>query len=189
MCQVAYFMCQVAYLELPSIGWQLFILGSSPRDQTALPSLLATYTTRLLTEPLSLVVVALVVLDGHSVGVPRPDTYRSPTGVVVVRSVVVGDAALDGCAIDVAEHHAAAVVVGAAAANVDVLVCPAVRRGGEVPEGLDACVGAVVGRYVCNPDVPEAALGAVRRVGAQEDARITKAADLDVSDANVPKFG
>src|SRR5215207_11639597 len=52
MCQVAYFMCQVAYLELPSIGWQLFILGSSPRDQTALPSLLATYTTRLLTEPL-----------------------------------------------------------------------------------------------------------------------------------------
>src|SRR5215207_8708854 len=43
----------LGYLELPSIGWQLFILGSSPRDQTALPSLLATYTTRLLTEPLS----------------------------------------------------------------------------------------------------------------------------------------
>src|SRR5215203_4632205 len=44
---------RTSFLELPSIGWQLFILGSSPRDQTALPSLLATYTTRLLTEPLS----------------------------------------------------------------------------------------------------------------------------------------
>src|SRR5829696_5278897 len=39
-------------LELPSIGWQLFILGSSQSDSTAFPSSLDTYATRLLTEPL-----------------------------------------------------------------------------------------------------------------------------------------
>jgi hypothetical protein len=39
-------------LELPSIGWQLFILGCSQGDSSAFPSRLATYTTRLLTEPL-----------------------------------------------------------------------------------------------------------------------------------------
>src|SRR5215211_2996097 len=40
-------------LELPSIGWQLFVLGSSQSDSTAFSSLLDTYATRLLTEPLS----------------------------------------------------------------------------------------------------------------------------------------
>src|SRR4051812_27045738 len=37
----------VSGLELPSIGWQLFILGSSQSDSTAFPSLLDTYATRL----------------------------------------------------------------------------------------------------------------------------------------------
>jgi hypothetical protein len=41
-------------LELPPIGWQLFILGSSWSDWTAFPSPLDTYATRLLAEPLSL---------------------------------------------------------------------------------------------------------------------------------------
>src|SRR5215212_7236834 len=40
-------------LELPSIGWQLFVIGSSQSDSTASLPLLDTYTTRLLTEPLS----------------------------------------------------------------------------------------------------------------------------------------
>jgi hypothetical protein len=39
-------------LELPSIGWQLFILDRSQSDSTAFPSCLDTYATRLLTEPL-----------------------------------------------------------------------------------------------------------------------------------------
>jgi hypothetical protein len=39
-------------LELPSIGWQLFILGNSQSDSTAFLSFLDTYATRLLTEPL-----------------------------------------------------------------------------------------------------------------------------------------
>jgi hypothetical protein len=38
-------------LELPPIGWQLFILGSSQSDLTAFPSSLNTYATRLLAEP------------------------------------------------------------------------------------------------------------------------------------------
>jgi hypothetical protein len=40
-------------LELPPIGWQLFILGSSQSDSTAFPSFLDTYATRLLAEALS----------------------------------------------------------------------------------------------------------------------------------------
>src|SRR5918995_7050932 len=40
-------------LELPSIGWQLFILDRSQSDPKALPAFLDTYATRLLTEPLS----------------------------------------------------------------------------------------------------------------------------------------
>jgi hypothetical protein len=40
-------------LELPSIGWQLFVLESSQSDSTAFPSCLDTYATRLLTEPLN----------------------------------------------------------------------------------------------------------------------------------------
>jgi hypothetical protein len=40
-------------LELPSIGWQLFILDSSQRDPIAFSAFLDTYATRLLTEPLS----------------------------------------------------------------------------------------------------------------------------------------
>src|SRR5215208_8150943 len=43
---------QLPALELPPIGWQLFILGSSQSDSTAFPSFLATYATRLLAEPL-----------------------------------------------------------------------------------------------------------------------------------------
>jgi hypothetical protein len=39
-------------LELPPIGWQLFILGSSQNDSTAFPSFLDTYATRLLPEAL-----------------------------------------------------------------------------------------------------------------------------------------
>jgi hypothetical protein len=39
-------------LELPPIGWILFILGSSQSDSTAFPSSLDTYATRLLAEPL-----------------------------------------------------------------------------------------------------------------------------------------
>ena len=39
-------------LELPSIGWQLFVLGSSRSDCTVLALLLDTYATRLLTERL-----------------------------------------------------------------------------------------------------------------------------------------
>jgi hypothetical protein len=42
----------VSALELPSIGWQLFILDSSQSDSTAFPSCLDTYATRLLTEAL-----------------------------------------------------------------------------------------------------------------------------------------
>src|SRR3712207_734109 len=41
-------------LELPPIGWQLFILDSSQSDSIAFPSCLDTYATYLLTEPLSL---------------------------------------------------------------------------------------------------------------------------------------
>jgi parallel beta-helix repeat protein len=39
-------------LELPSIGWQLFILGTPQSDSTAFLQFLDTYATRLLTEPL-----------------------------------------------------------------------------------------------------------------------------------------
>src|SRR5215204_6838401 len=42
----------ITNLELPSIGWQLFILDSSQSDPIALPAFLDTYATRLLTEPL-----------------------------------------------------------------------------------------------------------------------------------------
>src|SRR5215218_9249507 len=40
-------------LELPPIGWQLFILGNSKSDSTAFPLFLDTYASRLLAEPLS----------------------------------------------------------------------------------------------------------------------------------------
>src|SRR5215218_6860416 len=40
-------------LELPPIGWQLFILGSSQSYSTAFPTFLDTCATRLLAEPLS----------------------------------------------------------------------------------------------------------------------------------------
>ena len=42
------------YLELPPIGWQLFILGSSQSYSTAFPTFLDTCATRLLAEPLSI---------------------------------------------------------------------------------------------------------------------------------------
>src|SRR5215210_5715116 len=41
-------------LELPPIGWQLFILGSSQSYSTAFPTFLDTCATRLLAEPLNL---------------------------------------------------------------------------------------------------------------------------------------
>jgi hypothetical protein len=44
-------------LELPSIGWQLFILDSSQSNSTAFPLCLDTYATRLLTEPLKQIAV------------------------------------------------------------------------------------------------------------------------------------
>src|SRR5215218_5100004 len=44
---------RAVFLEVPSIGWQLFILESYQSDSTAFPSCLDTYATRLLTEPLS----------------------------------------------------------------------------------------------------------------------------------------
>src|SRR5215211_8877691 len=51
-------------LELPPIGWQLFILGNSKSDSTAFPLFLDTYATRLLAEPLSRAqVMADVVLS------------------------------------------------------------------------------------------------------------------------------
>ena len=40
------------YLELPSIGWLLFLPYSSPNDWTASCPTVVTFTTRLLTEPL-----------------------------------------------------------------------------------------------------------------------------------------
>src|SRR5215216_1507169 len=43
---------RAVFLEVPSIGWQLFILESYQSDSTAFPSCLDTYATRLLTEPL-----------------------------------------------------------------------------------------------------------------------------------------
>ncbi len=43
-------------LELPSIGWQLFILDSYQSDSTAFPLSLDTCATRLLTEPLSSII-------------------------------------------------------------------------------------------------------------------------------------
>src|SRR5215217_4763125 len=46
------FVALVWALELPPIGWQLFILGSSQSDSTAFPSFLDTYATCLLAEPL-----------------------------------------------------------------------------------------------------------------------------------------
>src|SRR5215210_5339398 len=53
-CHSTYTRCgPESMLELPPIGWLLFILGSSQSDSTALPSFLDTYATRLLAEPLS----------------------------------------------------------------------------------------------------------------------------------------
>jgi hypothetical protein len=42
---------EIQDLELPPIGWQLFILENSQSDSTAFPSSLDTYATRLLAEP------------------------------------------------------------------------------------------------------------------------------------------
>src|SRR5215211_2334390 len=74
------------YLEVPSIGWQLFILESYQSDSTAFPSCLDTYATRLLTEPLSHmgvreVNVILVILDSlrkDHIGVYRKDRIQTP---------------------------------------------------------------------------------------------------------------
>src|SRR5215213_10212636 len=130
------------------------------------------------------------MLDGYSVGVPSPDTYRSPTGIVVFRSVVVRDASLDGCAVHIAQHDTiaavmvlignASIIVGVGIADVYVLVRPTFRRAGEVAEGVDARVGIIVGRNVRDPHIPEAALGTVFWVSAKEYARVAKTADLDI---------
>src|SRR5215203_3107916 len=53
------FVALVSLLELPSIGWQLFILDRSQSDPKALPAFLDTYATRLLTEPLSYLVCSI----------------------------------------------------------------------------------------------------------------------------------
>src|SRR5215213_7663268 len=45
--------CLAVYLELPPIGWQLFILNSAQSDFKVVPSLLDTYSTHLLAEALS----------------------------------------------------------------------------------------------------------------------------------------
>src|SRR5215208_2043713 len=58
------------YLELPPIGWQLFILGNSKSDSTAFPLFLDTYATRLLAEPL------------------RDYEYARPTNLVRVREYI-----------------------------------------------------------------------------------------------------
>ena len=44
--------CTRQDLELPSTGWQLFVLGSPQSDSTAFLSFLDTYATRQLTKPL-----------------------------------------------------------------------------------------------------------------------------------------
>src|SRR5215210_8009793 len=59
-----------SYLELPSIGWQLFTLGSPRSDSSAFLSSLDTYDTRLLTEPLSKGVSILSI--AHYCRVLRP---------------------------------------------------------------------------------------------------------------------
>ena len=51
--QILSLIAQYGYLELPPIGWQLFILGSSQSYSTAFPTFLDTCATRLLAEPLS----------------------------------------------------------------------------------------------------------------------------------------
>src|SRR5215204_663748 len=55
-------------LELPPIGWQLFLLGNSKSDSTAFPSFLDTYATRLLAEPLS----SLLLSSISSLNSPPP---------------------------------------------------------------------------------------------------------------------
>jgi hypothetical protein len=62
-----YFFNGLASLELPSIGWQLFVLGSSQSDSTAFSSLLDTYATRLLTEPLTDRLALVLAIEA-----PRP---------------------------------------------------------------------------------------------------------------------
>src|SRR5215212_7012167 len=57
----------ITNLELPSIGWQLFILDSSQSDPIALPAFLDTYATRLLTEPLS----PVLAQDEHQIPLPE----------------------------------------------------------------------------------------------------------------------
>src|SRR5215207_7868844 len=66
-------------LELPSIGWQLFILDSSQSDSIAFPSCLDTYATRLLTEPLN---VGAVQKDGKCCGL-----YLIFYSLIIVREV------------------------------------------------------------------------------------------------------
>src|SRR5829696_7533480 len=63
-------------LELPSIGWLLFILDSAQSDSTAFPSCLDTYATRLLTEPLS-------TLAGQTLPTDKYDaSYRSAARIL-----------------------------------------------------------------------------------------------------------
>ncbi len=52
---------RACYLELPPIGWQLFISGSSQSDSTGCPSFLDAYATRLLAESLFSVATRLAL--------------------------------------------------------------------------------------------------------------------------------
>src|SRR5215218_7413329 len=69
------------YLEVPSIGWQLFILESYQSDSTAFPSCLDTYATRLLTEPLSVRSLLVAIILG---------SIRFAVLEVTIRVVVLG---------------------------------------------------------------------------------------------------
>src|SRR5215218_11470954 len=69
---------RAVFLEVPSIGWQLFILESYQSDSTAFPSCLDTYATRLLTEPLSR------QIGGDDAITTRMGAVALPIGVVLI---------------------------------------------------------------------------------------------------------
>src|SRR5215213_4276520 len=68
----------ITNLELPSIGWQLFILDSSQSDPIALPAFLDTYATRLLTEPLRAASNASAIHLADSDGSDALSSLRHP---------------------------------------------------------------------------------------------------------------
>ena len=72
-------------LELPAIGWQLFILGSSQNDSTAFPSFLDTYATRLLPEALSGVISSWRTLGGSALAAGLRAINLSSTALLKAR--------------------------------------------------------------------------------------------------------